>query len=69
MSLSAWKRVSAVMSWFFDREYSVFELLALMSLITMTNNLFVLLVIGFLIVFIGAFMRGVSEALADHVKG
>ena len=69
MSLSVWKRVSAVLSWFFDREYSVFELLAFMSLITMTNNFFILLVIGFLIIFIGAFMRGVSEALADRVKG
>ena len=69
MSLSVWKRVSAVLSWFFDREYSVFELLAFMSLITMTNNFFILLTVGFLIVFIGAFMRGVSEALAEHVKG
>ena len=57
------------MSWLFDREYSVFELLAFMSLITMTDNFFILLAVGFLIVFVGAFMRGVSEALADHVKG
>ena len=69
MSLSVWKRVSAVLSWFFDREYSVFELLAFMSLITMTDNFFILLAVGFLIVFVGAFVRGVSEALAAHVKG
>ena len=69
MSLSVWKRVSAVLSWLFDREYSVFELLAFMSLITMTDNFFILLAVGFLIVFVGAFVRGVSEALAAHVKG
>ncbi len=68
MSLSAWKRVSAVLSWLFDREYSVFEVIFLMGLIQTTNNFFVILGVGLLIVMVGGFMRGFSEALADRVK-
>ena len=68
MSLTVWKAISATLSWFFDREYSVFEVILLMGLVQSTSNFWMILAFGLLIVMVAGLMRGISEALADHLK-
>ena len=68
MSYKFWLGVSTFLKWTFDREYSVFEVIMLMGLVQATNNFFIILAVGLLIVMVGGFMRGFSDALADHLK-
>ena len=68
MSYKFWSGVSTFLKWTFDREYSVFEVIMLMGLVQATNNFFIILAVGLLIVMVGGFMRGFSDALADQLK-
>ncbi len=63
------KIFSSVLTWLFEKEYSVFELIAFMMLFTAVSNFWAFLGIGLVIVMVGSLLRGVSETLADRVKG
>ena len=66
--MKSWQIVSDLLKRLFDKEYSAFEMLAFMSLVTLTDNFFALLGFGLLIVIFSGFMRGFSDALAEKLS-